>query len=169
MLDGAADAGTLPELDFNGDPRAGDATVGAYVFDANGNPGWEIGPGLTHWTAALRFGSGQNGAGFLQLTPPLIGEPWVTAVDLAGEPGALASLLALGFGGPTGGAILSGIVNGELLVLPPFELQLGTGVHAVPIPADPLLVGLPLSSQGGVLTFGGVQLQNALDVTLGDF
>jgi MYXO-CTERM domain-containing protein len=34
----------VPELDFNGLPRNGAPDVGAYRFDADGNPGWTIAP-----------------------------------------------------------------------------------------------------------------------------
>jgi MYXO-CTERM domain-containing protein len=43
-LIGAADAEYVVAMDFNGVDREGTLDVGAYVFDAEGNPGWEIGP-----------------------------------------------------------------------------------------------------------------------------
>ena len=42
-LVGAGDAAYMPEVDFRGVSRAGDLTVGAYVFDAAG-AGWPVGP-----------------------------------------------------------------------------------------------------------------------------
>lgn len=52
-----ADGGTLPgtgaldhvpDDDFNGLPRNGEPDVGAYRFDADGNPGWTIAPEFKH-------------------------------------------------------------------------------------------------------------------------
>ncbi len=45
-LVGAADAAYLPEVDFNGTPRSGSLDVGAYRFDASGNPGWTVSEGF---------------------------------------------------------------------------------------------------------------------------
>jgi uncharacterized protein (TIGR03382 family) len=41
-LVGAADAMFLAADDFNGSPRSGSLDVGAYRFDAGGNPGWPL-------------------------------------------------------------------------------------------------------------------------------
>jgi len=41
-LIGAGDASFQPDADFNGVSRSGSADVGAYVFNAAGNPGWQI-------------------------------------------------------------------------------------------------------------------------------
>ena len=51
-LVGAGDAGHVSEKDFNGTPRAGSPDVGAYRFDANGNPGWTIEPGFKGATSS---------------------------------------------------------------------------------------------------------------------
>ncbi|HET6629558.1 MAG TPA: right-handed parallel beta-helix repeat-containing protein [Woeseiaceae bacterium] len=45
-LVGAGSAEYVPELDFNGTPRAGIADAGAYRFQPGGNPGWALGPGF---------------------------------------------------------------------------------------------------------------------------
>jgi hypothetical protein len=41
-LIGTADRDYLTQIDFNGTARGDRADVGAYLFDANGNPGWTI-------------------------------------------------------------------------------------------------------------------------------
>jgi len=41
-LIGAGDATYQPDADFNGVSRAGSNDVGAYVYNPNGNPGWQI-------------------------------------------------------------------------------------------------------------------------------
>jgi len=41
-LIGAGDANYQPDVDFNGVSRTGSNDVGAYVYDPNGNPGWQI-------------------------------------------------------------------------------------------------------------------------------
>ncbi len=43
LLD-AGDVAYVVADDFNHTPRGGDLDVGAYVFDAGGNPGWAVGP-----------------------------------------------------------------------------------------------------------------------------
>lgn len=66
-LIGAADAAHLAEDDFNGTQRAGALDVGAYKFDASGNPGWTFAEGFKDAPAAGGSsgagGSGTGGAG----------------------------------------------------------------------------------------------------------
>ena len=164
----AADPALLPALDYNGTDRTGDATVGAYAFSPAGNPGWTIAPGLVHAASNVRNGSGVNPLGFTELSPPLVDEDWVTAVDL-GPTGAQDSLLVVGFGGPTGGASMNGLFQGELLVLPPYWLDLGTGLHSIEIADDPSLIGTTVCTQASVLDATGLTFQNAIDITIGDF
>jgi hypothetical protein len=45
-LIGAADPAFRSAIDFNGTSRIGDLTVGAYVFDPGGNPGWQVQSGF---------------------------------------------------------------------------------------------------------------------------
>lgn len=45
-LIGAADRDYLTQIDFNGTARGNKADVGAYLFDAIGNPGWKITEGF---------------------------------------------------------------------------------------------------------------------------
>jgi hypothetical protein len=45
-LIGSGNPNLQPADDFNTIPRSGSADVGGYVFDANGNPGWQVGPGF---------------------------------------------------------------------------------------------------------------------------
>lgn len=67
-LIGAGDAAHVASDDFNGTARDGVADVGAYVFDAAGNPGWTIGPGFKDQTPTGEGGgpstssTGQTGA-----------------------------------------------------------------------------------------------------------
>ncbi|MEZ4231028.1 MAG: right-handed parallel beta-helix repeat-containing protein [Polyangiaceae bacterium] len=65
-LIGAGDsAHTLPD-DFNGTARAASSVdVGAYAYDASGNPGWPVGPGFKQGGAAGSGGSngGSGGSG----------------------------------------------------------------------------------------------------------
>jgi len=45
-LVGSGDATHVTAVDFNGTDRGGAADVGAYAFDASGNPGWTLEPGF---------------------------------------------------------------------------------------------------------------------------
>lgn len=42
----AGDPNYVTSMDFNGTPRSGTPDVGAYMYDANGNPGWAIAEGF---------------------------------------------------------------------------------------------------------------------------
>jgi len=42
----AGDGLYVTDTDFNGTPRNGVPDVGAYAFDAAGNPGWMLAPGF---------------------------------------------------------------------------------------------------------------------------
>jgi MYXO-CTERM domain-containing protein len=61
-LIGAADATHLAEDDFNGTPRDGALDVGAYKFDASGNPGWTFAEGFKDAPAAGGSGGGSGGS-----------------------------------------------------------------------------------------------------------
>jgi hypothetical protein len=65
-LIGAADPRYLAPDDFNGSPRDGAADVGAYLFDAAGNPGWTLDGGFKGEvisSSAATTGSGGSGGG----------------------------------------------------------------------------------------------------------
>ncbi len=113
-------------------------------------------------------GTGANALRFEELNPAWLGDSWDVRVDLAGT-GALASLVAIGFGGPTQGIQLAGLVQGELLCLPPFAMPLSTaldGLHSIPLPAHPAYLGLTYCAQGATFAIGSVQLVNALEFTI---
>lgn len=59
----AGDAGHVAADDFNGTDRGGVADVGAYKYDAAGNPGWTIQEGLKDDIAGGTGGNGTGGAG----------------------------------------------------------------------------------------------------------
>jgi len=42
----AGDAAHATAVDFNGTPRSGTPDAGAYAYDPNGNPGWQIAAGF---------------------------------------------------------------------------------------------------------------------------
>lgn len=127
-------------------------------------------------STVFRNGSGTNPATLVPLNTPEIGTIWLATIDVA-TPGALLSLLQVGDGGPTQGIHLSGLAEGELLILPPYPkglLDIAVGRHSVPIPDDPAFVGLALSVQGATLLPGFsrpgfLQLTNALDLTVGTY
>jgi len=68
-LIGAGDASYQPAVDFNGISRSGSADVGAFVFDPNGNPGWQIASAFKELLGLLGNFDGDNdvdGADFLK-------------------------------------------------------------------------------------------------------
>ena len=56
----AGDATAVVDIDFNGTSRNGVADVGAYAYDAAGNPGWTIGEGFK---VPVAGGGGEGGSG----------------------------------------------------------------------------------------------------------
>ncbi len=134
--------------------------------DCNGN---NIADGCEGSSSTSRNGLGGNPAGFVELTPPVLGASWDTTVDIV-TPGALGSIVSISTGGPTSGIMLSGTIAGELLCLPPVvALDVSTGSHSIPIPADCTLIGRTLCAQGSTFVIGQVTLNNAIDITLGSF
>ncbi len=64
LLVGSGDAAQVVSDDFNGTARGGAADVGAYKFDAAGNPGWVLGAGFKDAPASSSTGAGGgSGAG----------------------------------------------------------------------------------------------------------
>jgi MYXO-CTERM domain-containing protein len=62
-LVGVADVAHLVVDDFNATARDGQADVGAYKFDADGNPGWTLGPGFKDLPAEPGAGGGPGVGG----------------------------------------------------------------------------------------------------------
>jgi hypothetical protein len=60
-LVGAGDAMWRAERDFNGLPHGDPPDVGAYAFDPEGNPGWEIQAGFKEFPDDLPGGTGSGG------------------------------------------------------------------------------------------------------------
>ncbi len=113
-------------------------------------------------SSVVRNGNGSNPAGFVELTPPVLGTNWETTVDLAG---ANSSRIGIGYSGTAGFTI--GI--GQVLVFPPVlrPLDQGLGFHSIPIANDPALLGVTFWTQAATVQPGSIQLQNAIDITLG--
>jgi hypothetical protein len=62
-LIGAGDTQYVADDDFNGTKRNGVADVGAYKYDAAGNPGWPVGPGFKDITGTGATGGSGGGGG----------------------------------------------------------------------------------------------------------
>lgn len=127
-------------------------------------------------SCAFRNGSGANAADFTCASAPVLGSTWSSGIELAPSLGqeTVATAVLLGLGGSVDGIFVLG--GQELLVLPPYRfdtaLGAGAGGHALDIPADPVLAGVLLHSQGvrfeqsaslGVVAI----LLNAQDLILG--
>lgn len=116
-------------------------------------------------SSVVRNGLGGNPLGLTETSTAQVGETWETAIDIV-TPGAVASVLVLGFGGPVSGIIFPEF--GELLVLPPFRIFPGTGTHSLNVPADPSLIGLCITAQGATIQAdSSITYNNALDVLIG--
>jgi len=91
---------------------------------------------------------------------------WQVQVDLATAGGSLSAVAVSTIGSAT---VYTSA--GTLLILPPFEvLDFAAGTHGLPIPNQCAFVGLSVWTQGASLDGpGGIELTNALDLTLGTF
>ena len=162
--------------DLDGDGIA-DLVVGAAGDDDGATDAgalWVLSPDCFQPSApSVSFnGTGVNPVGYTEVTPPTLGEAWTTMIDITTTP-ALASVVQIALGGPTSGIVLSGFVEGELLVLPPYPGNLidisTTGTHAIAIPYDCTLLAVSLFSQGATFVPGKIRLQNGLQSTFGSF
>ena len=119
-------------------------------------------------SATQRNGGGTNPAGFASTSLPTLGATWTSTVDVA-TPGHPLSAVAVSFGGPTQGLFPGGAIVGEMLVLPPFVVDVKTGSHAIPVPPTPSLLGAVIATQGATVSpAGAIHLNNALDLVLGN-
>jgi MYXO-CTERM domain-containing protein len=99
----AGNATHVVQVDFNGTARNGVADVGAYKFDAMGNPGWPIGPGpKDRPPTGGAGGTGGSGAGGAGTGGGSTGSGGGGTAGSAS--GAAGSGAASGAGGSTGGA-----------------------------------------------------------------
>lgn len=127
--------------------------------------GFELFEPLAHEaTSATRNGSGGNPVGFTEVASARLGRQWETEVDLSLLPGATASIVVVGFGGPTAGIFLP---SGEALCLGPTLLDVGLGSHSIGVPTDCAFLGLSVCAQGVAFSPTALQLQNAIDFTIG--
>lgn len=119
-------------------------------------------------STVVRNGTAVNALGYQAVTEPVLGQSWQTTVDIA-TPGALASVVSIGLGGPAPpGLILSGFLQGELLILGPFTPHdVSLGSHGIPVPLDAALLGVTLATQGSAFSPGVLLLYNAIDATIG--
>jgi hypothetical protein len=123
--------------------------------------------------ATVRNGSRPNRACYGSTSSPVLGSTWTAEIDASHRPpGSLTVLMATS--APYSGLFLRG---GELLIrLPAMGSQLffsravqsvgGIARHAVVLPPDPALAGLPVYTQAFVLG-GPLELCNAIDLVLG--
>jgi hypothetical protein len=117
---------------------------------------------------APRNGSGINPAVYAGRTVPILGSTWRAAVRTTELPGATMTIVfartdALpGTSTPYGELLAGGAELGRSVVVP----GAGIALHALPVPADPALLGLVVPTQALVLG-GAARLTNAVDLTLG--
>jgi hypothetical protein len=120
--------------------------------------------------AVHRNGAGGNAISYQSPSGPVIGQTWTATVDASVHPGALLSIIV---------AYASPLANvhtafGELLVDPtsPFGFSDQVPVagsmstHLLAVPNDACLIGTTFASQA-VVTGGGIELANAIDLTIG--
>jgi hypothetical protein len=119
----------------------------------------------------LRVGVlGTNPVDYACSTPPVVGGTWVASVDTTPSVGqqTLTTFVTTGLGGPVQGLPVFGY---ELLILPPYLETTGFGTHNIPLPPDPLFLGVTFATQGARVELNGGQvvivLLNGQDVTLG--
>ncbi|MEW6072934.1 MAG: matrixin family metalloprotease [Planctomycetota bacterium] len=123
-------------------------------------------------SATWRNGLGVNPDIYDSLTLPILGTTWQSQIDASGL-GATGLTLAVGYSAPFGGFVGS---YGELLIDPSSSwaftslafLSGGIANHNVAIPSDPAFVGVGVSVQSYLNSYGpSGQLTNAWDLILG--
>lgn len=122
-------------------------------------------------SATVRNGTGVNPT-CLSAGPPVLGSVWTARIDTTGHAGARTTVL-VGYTRPATGPVTP---VGELLfdpastrlfqILAPPDASSGIAQHALGVPANTSLVGLPATVQGRIVG-GGTQLTNAVDLVLG--
>ncbi len=127
----------------------------------------------TNASATWRNGSGVNPDVFVSTSLPILGTSWTSTVD-GTSVGASGLVLVVGYAGMHPGVMTP---FGELLIDIASSWSFtswaglgGTGVsqHAVFIPADPILIGIPASTQALFNNVGGsILLANAWDLVIG--
>jgi hypothetical protein len=158
-------------------------TIAAPVLDEAGDVWLGNGSGVQLWKKMLSFVFqpdasctqrngvlGVNPSDYTCITPPVVGGTWVASVSTTPLLGVqtLTTFVTIGLGGPITGLPIFGF---ELLILPPYLETTGFGIHNIPVPPNPLLVGVQAFSQGARLEIGGptifVVLANAQDIVFG--
>lgn len=112
----------------------------------------------------LRNGTGVNLDGFREVTAAKIGQNWDSTVDL-GLSGDFFSFVYLSTNGPA--SILLNPVS-EILIAFPFSgpADFANGVHSIPIPNDPALVGTTIYTQA-ISAIPASAFFNAIDICIG--
>lgn len=132
---------------------------------------WNLGlDNIALWAdgqAILRNGVGINPIGYVSTSAPDLGTTWTSTIDLV-TPGHLLSALVISLGGPARGFVPGGPLVGEILILPGYIVDLKSGAHALPIPSQVSLLGVPIATQGATVAPGGsIHFNNALDLIFG--
>ena len=160
----------------------GGRTISAPALDEAGDTWLNDGSGVQLWvnmlnqvlnggaTCELRFGIlGVNPADCACNGAPVVGQTWNPTVSATPTIGTttIATLVTVGMGGPTQGALTFGH---ELLILPPYFTDQAMGNHSIPIANHPVMVGWTGTLQGARVETDAtgsiyVVLMNALDVT----
>ncbi len=121
--------------------------------------------------ALVRNGSGVNRVCLSSVTPPELGGTWSVNVQSGGHSGALGSTLFVydaPAAGPTlgFGEVLVDLSGGARLFVASRPASGGQDTYSFPVPSDPALLGFEAFSQA-LISGGGLELCNALDVVLG--
>jgi glucose/arabinose dehydrogenase len=119
-----------------------------------------------------RNGSGVNRECLVELSRVIPGNLWELRVDGSGHPGALSTVVAA-YASPTSGVFLAGnevLVDASSALLLKVVKPASGAIDAfdVNVPCEPGLIGLTFSVQGGIVG-GGLELCNAIDVTVGHY
>lgn len=119
-------------------------------------------------TCVVRPGTLGNPQDSTCLDHPVVTDIWHVVINTTPAVGttSVTTLVTLGLGGPTAGGVVFGY---ELLILPPFFMHQGFGVHNIKIPPVADMVGQALSFQGARVEVNPttILLTNALDVVVG--
>lgn len=160
-------AADLGPFDLNGTPRIqdgdgdGTATVNVGAVETVG--------GLPA-SATLVNGSGVNPVDYTVISLPVIGTSY--SASIATNVATVATVVGVDQPAPAP-FLLPGLASGEILLAlsPALFLHPANGIHSIPVPNDPALIGIPLSTQGFRIELTGIVPMalalNGIDLVVG--
>ena len=121
-------------------------------------------------STTCRNGSGVNPVDYTVISLPVIGTSY--SASIATNVATVATVVGVDQPAPAP-FLLPGLASGEILLAlsPALFLHPANGIHSIPVPNDPALIGIPLSTQGFRIELTGIVPMalalNGIDLVVG--